>query len=77
MLGEKCKKRKKCHTRLLSSEHVLRKMQKNENILNLQGKIYLKMQKMRISPHFLQLIENYFVLFFCTQKVYTAFCRVS
>lgn len=40
-------------------------------------KFTAKKQKMRISPHFLQLIENYFVLFFCTQKVYTAFCRVS
>ena len=39
-------------------------------------KFTAKKQKMRISPHFLQLIENYFV-FFCTQKVCTAFCRVS
>ena len=34
------------------------KCKKNENIRNLQGKIYRKMQKMRISPHFLQLIER-------------------
>lgn len=65
---KKCKKSKKHHTKLLSSEPVLRKMQKNENILNLQGKIYLKMQKMRISPHFLQLIANDFVLFFFVCK---------
>ena len=58
-LGEKMQEKQKMqHTRLLSSEPVLRKMQKNENILNLQGKIYRKMQKMRISPHFLQLIER-------------------
>lgn len=34
------------------------KCKKNENTRNLQGKIYRKMQKMRISPHFLQLIER-------------------
>lgn len=58
-VGRKMQEKQKMqHTRLLSSEPVLRKMQKNENILNLQGKIYRKMQKMRISPHFLQLIER-------------------
>lgn len=76
-LGEKCKKSKKTPTKLLLSKTVRREKKENENILNLQGKIYRKMQKMRISPHFLQLIENDFVLFFCMQKVYTAFCRVS
>ena len=70
-------KQKMQHTRLLLSKTVRREKKENENILNLQGKIYRKMQKMRISPHFLQLIENDFVLFFCMQKVCTAFCRVS
>ena len=75
-MGEKCKKSKKTPTKLLLSKTVRREKKENENVRNLQGKIYRKMQKMRISPHFLQLIENYFV-FFCMQKVYTAFCRVS
>ena len=76
-MGEKCRKSKKHHTRLLLSKTVRREKKEIENVRNLQGKIFRKMQKMRISPHFLQLIENDFVLFFCMQKVYTAFCRVS
>lgn len=57
-LGEKCKKSKKTPTKLLLSKTVRREKKENENVRNLQGKIYRKMQKMRISPHFLQLIER-------------------
>ena len=52
------RKAKKTPTRLLLSKTVRREKKENENVRNLQGKIYRKMQKMRISPHFLQLIER-------------------
>ena len=55
---KKCKKSKKTPTKLLLSKTVRREKKENENVRNLQGKIYRKMQKMRISPHFLQLIER-------------------